>query len=242
MTRFETQSIVLRAWPLTDGRGYGVSFDSPHAGRYHQLYVNGQLADCTDTAEERQFVIDTGGRAIRVAVAAVAASDRYVDGSSDLPVESAANWQVTMEALRRIEHQPDETWSLMVTRPHQSPVAASGEPVWPAWTQRWALGEDAMGMGGFGWDGHYAPGVGLGHFGRGRLGFDVCSASLAASLTTSGQHVCFIRVADPAGNQRDSDTLTLTATPPPASPAGLTIVAYDETQHTLTVAVESETP
>jgi hypothetical protein len=244
MTRFETQSIThLRAWPLDDGSGYRVSFDSPHVGCYHQAYVNGHWADCTDTPDERQFVIDALAGPVHMAIAAVDAADRFVDGATHLPAEATTtNWQVDLSVLRRIEHHAEETWSLMVTAPDQTASVATTMPAWPAWAQRWALGEDAMGLGGFGWDGHYGPGIGLGHFGRGRLGFGVRSATLSASLATEGPHVCFVRTSDSAGNQRDSDSVALTATPPPPSPDALTIIAYDETQHTLTVAIESETP
>ncbi len=244
MMRFDTTCISrLRAWPLDDHSGYEVSFASSHVGRYHQVYVNGHLVDCTDSPDARSIIVDTLDGPVHIAIAAVAAADRFVDGSASLPTEATdASWAVELSALRKIDHCVDETWSLVVSQAGEPGEAVASSAAWPLWALRWAMGEDPLGLGGFGWNGYLAPGLGYGHFGRGKLGFDVHSMTLSTRLTTEGEHTCFIRSRDQSGNQADSTPTTITATPPPPAPAALEIVAYDATEQTLTVTVESETP
>ena len=51
--------------------GWSVRFRSSNVGLYHQLYLNGRLADWTHTPDQRSFFCNEGGSSLSVQIAAV---------------------------------------------------------------------------------------------------------------------------------------------------------------------------
>ncbi len=237
-----TQSGIDQLLAAPVAGGWRVAFRSANLGLHHQLYVNGRLADWTDTPEQREFRLDELAGPARIAIAAVPAKWRTTDfahelGADDrdcpwvyrpLVVRSTANGREDV-----IEVLDDGATGLL----SETPLACV--PVWPEAVPRWAFGEDAFGGGGFGYDGLAAPGFGMGAFGAGPLGLDAELIDVAAALSGEGAHQVVLRTRSPAGRTCDAPPVTVNV-PLPAPPAGLSVVAYDHQAARLTLEITQE--
>lgn len=236
MNEFLTDNIdTLRATPLTQQAGWRITFRSPHAGRCHQLYVNGALADWTDTPAGRTFLLDGDYAPAVLAVAAVEADDRREDFAALLPAEaSQPDWVLDVQVIREPVHRPGDRAQVI-----DDGTVLSDALLWPVWMPRWTFGEDAFGLGGFGYDGYGAVGM-TGLFGVGPFGFDLDAVSLPVTLAEEGTHVLTARTLATDGQAADGDDITIAATPPPTPVECLSVAAYDPATDTLTLRIESE--
>jgi hypothetical protein len=213
--------------------GWRIRFRSDHAGLRHQLYVNGRLADWTDAADQRSFLLPPSAAAVAVVVAAVPPSRRRDDLAAELdspPVEPS--WVVRRRILRDVAASKNETVELLTD--HASgqldPTPLASAPLWPAWMPRFGFGRGRFGEGGFGHDGGQAPGLGVGAFGAGPFGLGSPPLELTADLAEPGTHQLTLR------RRRGHATAELTWSrevhPPPQPATSLAAVAYDpQTQH-----------
>jgi len=233
----------LQATPLGGAGGWQITFHSLNEGLCHQLYVNGSLADWTDTPTQRHFAIDSELSPLEVVVAAVEPSSRTVDMSELLPAGvGTPSWRYTATALRDIGHRPGDSLAVMgdgATGQGVSQLLASRE-IWPQWAPRWAFGEDVFGLGGFGYDGYRAPGLGMGVFGVGPFGVGVDKITIEALLPEEGTHQIVLRTLAADGQYADADAVSVAAAPPPDAIKGLGVTDYEKTTDTLTLEIESD--
>lgn len=211
--------------------GWVIRFRSSNVALHHQLYVNGRLADWTDTPQQRYFVIPQPAAASSIRVAAVEPSARTTDLGEQLPVEECRpSWTYRPQVVRPVGAQRGEV--LEVLSDHAtgqlSDVPVASAEVSPAWLPRWAFGEDPFGQGGFGYDGSSALGLGRGAFGAGLFGMGADLIDVEAELWEEGTHEIVLRTRRPAGEVTDSDPTYLEVAPPPAPAQALTALGYDQ--------------
>lgn len=246
---FTTDNIDrLQATPLTGlgprgAGGWGIAFHSLNGGLCHQLYINGRLADWTDTPTQRHFAIDGEISPLEIAIAAVDAPRRAVD-LAELLGEGVGEptWRYTAAALRGLQHRPGDMLAVMgdrATGQGASHVLALRE-IWPDWAPRWSFGEDVFGMGGFGYDGYRAPGLGVGLFGTGPFGLGIDTIIIYADLPEEGAHEIVLRTLAPDGQYADADAVSVLVAPPPGAVAGVSVTGYDDTTDTITLEIESD--
>lgn len=249
MTTFTTDNIDrLQAMPLgglgpAGADGWEITFHSLNEGLCHQLYVNGQLADWTDTPAQRHFTIDGEIDPLEVGVAAVAPDERAIDLSKLLPAGvGEPTWRYTAAVLRDIHHRPGDSVVVMgdgATGEGPSQQLAS-LPIWPDWASRWAFGEDAFSEGGFGYDGRRAPGLGVGLFGAGMFGLGVEAITIDAMLVEEGAHEIVLRTLAADGQYADGEAVSVSSAPPPQAVAAIAVTDYDDATDTLTLEIESD--
>ncbi len=231
----------LRTNDLDPPRGWEVVFRSLNAGMHHQLYVNGRLADWTDTPEQRRFLLAGAHAPREICVAAVAAEDRAADLSDQLP-EGVRNtgWVYRASVVRFIGHAAADRVALHTDHAtgELDPEPLVVREIWPAWAPRWAWGESAFGLGGFGYGGVGAPGLGKGAFGAASFGMDADLIHLAAELAEDGTHTLVLRTLASDGRFADAEAEQVAAHPPPTPPAALEVAGYDPQTHTLTLEIK----
>ncbi|MFB3894138.1 MAG: hypothetical protein ACE15C_19210 [Phycisphaerae bacterium] len=242
MSTFTTDNIDrLRGEPLGTPGLWRITFRSANAGMHHQLYINGRLADWTDTPDQRSFILQAASAPRELLVAAVEACNRLADFSGSL------------EASRR---RPAWAWRGWITRGpryargtrvavlhDRATGVLDGTPadvrdIWPASAPRWMWGEDAFGLGGFGFDGRAAPGLGMGAFGAGMFGLDEALVGLEAEMCEDGVHQVVLRVIAADGSFADGAPQSFAASPPPAPAELLAAQAYDVGTDTLTLQIQ----
>jgi hypothetical protein len=225
--------------PLPE-RGWVVRFRSASAGLHHQLYVNGRLADFTDSPDQRRFFLEDPGRPLAIRICAVDAGYRSADLRDFLPDEEPdPSWVFRARVVRSIFNRPGDVAEILgdhaTGEPALTPLASA--EIWPAWQARWAFGEDRFGAGCFGHDGANAPGMIAGAFGAGPFGMDADLIELEAFLLEEGTHQIVMRTRGRDGQTSDSDPRYVSADLPGPRPAGLTPVAYDPQTHQLTLQI-----
>ena len=241
---FITDSIDrLQSAKLDPPRGWEVTFRSSNTGLHHQLYVNGQLADVTDTAEQRTFCLPADTSPMEVAIAAVDRLNRETDMSDRLPPPLRnPGWVYSSSVVQSVSHRIGDRLSCHKdhTTGQVDPQPLMVREIWPAWVPRWAWGEIAFGAGGFGYGGTGAPGLGKGAFGAGPFGMNADVLHIYAPLSEEGNHQIVLRTVAQDGRSVDSETQNFAATPPPKPAASITVTQYDIETHTLTLAIEEE--
>jgi hypothetical protein len=242
MNDFTTDNIDrLEAEPLDWPGGWRVTFRSAHSGMHHQVYLNGCLADWTDHPDQRSFLVQADGVPRQVVIAAVSARVRSIDMSSRLAASFRQPGWVYRVAIGRSPRYGPGT-RLAIHGDHAAgrldPAALDAREVWPPSAPRWAWGEDLFGMGGFGYDGTAAPGLGMGAFGAGLFGLDEVLVYLAAALAEDGEHRIVLRAVAPDGSYAQAEPITATAHPPPLPAGGCRVSGYDAQTDTLTLQIE----
>lgn len=240
---FTTDNIdALEARPLPGG-GWEIAFRSPHAG-CHQLYLDGRLADWTETPAARRFFVPPSAAPREAIVAAVAEADRATDFSALLPLPfRQLPWLFSLEITpdtrcrpgARLELYDDGTEGRLADRP----IAACD--LWPPSRPRWAWGEDFFGQGGFGFDGKAAPGFGGAPLGAGPMGLGAELLRVALPLHREGRHRLRLRTVAPDGSAAETARDVL-ATPPPPPAQALEALAYDDAAQTLTLQITRGEP
>lgn len=229
----------LRVRPLGLRGGRALSFVSANAGLHHQLYVNGRLADWTETPDARRFVLPRSPGPVRLAVVAVAPADRARDFAAALPpVGARPSWVCefawTLGADAPVGWRAELLGDGADGTLDDEPLAAAA--LHPAWSARWGFGRDRFGAGAAGWDGTLAPGL-HGAMGFGPFGFDARRIRLAAALAETGTHELLLRCVDAAGRTATLATDYVDAAPPPPPPSSVTPVSYDASGATLVLRI-----
>jgi hypothetical protein len=241
---FTTEGIdKLAAWPLNGPGGWEASFRSTNEGMCHQLYVNGRLADWTDAPSQRRFVIDRQFSAVALTVVAVDPVMRSRDYSPQLPeIAGEPSWCYTATVFRDIKHGAADRAAIMGDRAGGegiTHVLASRE-LWPAWSPRWAFGEDVFALGGFGYDGYHAPGAGMGVFGIGPFGLDAEAMSISVILEEEGTHQVAVATVSADGQYAQGEADSVAAALPPRAVTAVAATDYDSVTDTLTLVIESD--
>jgi hypothetical protein len=218
--------------------GWRLTFRSFNDGMVHQLYVNGRLADATDTAGQRFFEVSAQTWPLELAVAAVSGEYRYEDHADELPSDVATPaWVYRPGVLRSVHHRPGDRIAVF----HDSAgggmcaEAALSRELWPAGVPHWGWGRGGLGRGGFGIDADLAPGFGGGPFGLGPMGVDVERMNLSLPLKNDGTHAIELRIVTAEGKTSDAVEDSFTAHPPPAPLRAIHATNYDTNTHILTV-------
>jgi len=241
MTQFTTDNIdQVRASPGVAPGQWRISFASSTAGMCHQLYVDGQLADFSDSPDCRSFVMQARGGPCRVAVAAVDFALRSSDMSALVAAMGlGSDWVFRTSVVRSPRYPRSARVALLgdhaTGRIDERPLDCRA--IWPDSQPRWAWGEDRFGVGGFGLDGASAPGAGLGAFGGGLFGVDEGVIVLSAPLYEEGTHSLVLRTILPDGSCGDTPLGLVFADPPPGPPSSLRIARYDSQTDTLTLEI-----
>ena len=239
---FATDNIdALQAFPSADGNAWQITFRSTNEERFHQLYVNGRLADFSDTTAQRSFLVDAAPHPQDVLVVAVDGDLRHVDLSDRLDTFAGrSSWTYRAEVVRSASDRPGAR--LVLLGDHATgvldPVPLATRELHPEWSARWGFGDDAFGEGGFGYDAAPAPGLGRGTFGAGPFGHGAETFLMEVPLPEEGQHQLQLRVVNPDGLYADGPLQTLTSCPPPACAGALVPVSYDPQTQTLTLQIQ----
>ncbi len=241
-TTFITDNIDrLQATALDDLRGWEITFRSANEGLHHQLYVNGELADWTDTIEQRTFLLGADNLPREIVIAAVDRESRTVDMGANLQSQAQQPpWVYRALVVRSPKHRKGSR--LAVLGDHTSgaidPSPLVMRELRPEWGSSWGLGEDRFGLGGFGHDAGGAPGAGNGAFGAGAFGIGAEAMLISAPLLEEGTHKVLLRVISKASEYSDGAIQNIVVWPPPPAPASLRATDYDAQTGTLTLQIE----
>jgi len=220
--------------------GRTIRFRSSNVGLHHQLYANGRLIDWTDMPEQRSFFLDSPTEVLAICVGAVPAENRTDDLSRQLPPECRSpSWLYTARILRRSAHRLGEVVEILGDHTtgtlSEAPLAA--KEIWPAWISRWAFGEDRFGLGGFGYDGSLAFGIGQAVFGAGPFGMEAQPVEVTAALEETGRHKIVLRTRSADGQSAETEPEYLDAALPGVPASGLRAIAYDHQGERLTLQI-----
>jgi hypothetical protein len=231
----------LSARPLGGDGGWEITFRSGNDGLCHQLYVNGRLADWTDTAEQRSFLLKTADAPCEIVIAAID-RDRRGQDMSEAHADSLARpgWVCVAYVPRTSRLGTYDRLALLGDHAtgQIDPLPLVIRDAWPGWTERWPWGRGPFGLESPGMGGLRMPGLGMGAFGAGEFGMDADLVRLEVSLRQRGLHRLLIRTIAPDGGCADTEEFTFTATPPPQPPANLMATAYDPETDALTLEWE----
>lgn len=196
-----TDGIVIAPPVPLSGGGYRLAFTSPHTGMFHQLYLNGRLEAWTDLPAQREFLLDDDRRPARLLIAAVDELSRETDLAALLPADIIPPWVYRPRIVRSCDFRPGDVVEILDDHAtgELSPVPLAREEAWPAYLPRWGFGQDYFAVGGFGYDGSAALGMGLGAFGLGMFGFDADLLDLQAILEEPGRHRVVVRIRRQSG-------------------------------------------
>lgn len=239
MSKIVTNNLdQLRLHPLRRPLGWRLTFRSGNDGMHHQLYVNGRLADATDSTTQRGFEVSAQTWPQELAVVAVAGEYRHEDHFAELPANVAEPaWVYRPGVLRDVQHRPGDRIAVY----HDSAGGMMGDTpalsreLWPPGVPHWGWGRGGWGRGGFGLDADLAPGFGGGPFGLGPLGVDTERMDIALPLTDDGTHEIELRVLTPEGQVSAAIDDSFAAHPPPTPLEAITATDYDMDTRMLTI-------
>ena len=174
-------------------------------------------------------------------MAAVDPASRATDFAELLASDGAMeSWLYRSSVVRDIRYPRGATLSLLTdhgtgTIDEQLPLALV--QLWPDSLPRWAWGEDAFGLGGLGFDGFSAPGLG-GAFGAGMFGIGADTVTIEAAIVEEAAHALVLRVNYPGGSHCDAPAGTVLAAPPPLPPR-LKVIGYDADNAAVVLAISN---
>ncbi len=209
-----------------------LAFRSDATDAYHQLYLDGELADVTHSPSQRTFLIRSAAAPREVEILATPWATRH--HAQSLP---APQWHHRTRLLRSVAHQPGEQAELLRddARGGEFTLADSQE-IWDDTHPHWGFGNGQLGCGGFGVDGDLAPGFGCGVFGAGPLGFDAEEIRLAVTFPHSG--LFHLRAQTRRGEALSAPAeATFAAIVPPPPLASIRATQYDPTTQHLSLEV-----
>ncbi len=231
----------LQLTQLTRPAGWQLSFRSSNVGQNHQLYINGRLADFSDTPSQRTFEIHATDFPQELAVAAVSGRYRTAELYSELPSEAQnPPWVLRRKIVRDILHQPGDKIAVF----HDSASGTLSETpsiereIWPVSQPHWGFGMCMFGLGGFGIDGVSSPGFGGGAFGIGPFGLNAELMEISLAVCSDGAHAVAHRVISGEGGVSSTQTDQLEAAPPPTPTTGLSVTAYEPQKNHLTLQLQ----
>lgn len=228
----------LQAVELASG-GWTVTFESNNSGLHHQLYVNGSLADFSDTADQREFQLELANYPLQVAIAAVDSDHRTVDFSDLLGQDGQTPWLYEVSLVKPAYGQIDR---IALMGDHATGVF-DDEPLTTLdlqgdWEDEWGFGCDDFGFGGAGYAGSTAPGAGMGAFGVGQFGIDAHLLTMSVALPEAGAHQLRLRIISENGVYTEGAITNFSSTPPPAVIPSITATSYDDQTETLTLQIQ----
>ncbi len=229
--------VIAEPGPWT---GWAIRFRSTNVGLHHQLYANGRLIHWTEMPEQRSFSLDAPAEPLAVCVAAVPAENRTLDLGKQLPPEDRSpSWVYTARILRRTAHRPGELAEILGDH---ATGTLSDKPltikeIWPVWVARWAFGEDRFGLGGFGYDGTLALGMGEAAFGAGPFGMEAQPVEVTAPLQETGCHKIVLRTRSADGQSAESEPEYVDAALPGVPASELRALTYDHQNERLTLQI-----
>ena len=236
---FATDNIDhLQAVELASG-GWTVTFRSGNIALHHQLYVNGKLADFTDTAAQREFHLELADYPRQIVIAAVDRDHRTAGFSDLLGPDGQTPWVYEVSLIK----PPHSQASRIALMGDHATGLFDDEPLMtldlqPDWDDEWGFGSDSFGVGGAGYSGSTAPGAGKGAFGVGEFGIDAHVLTLRVALGEDGDHQLRLRVTSKDGLYADGPTTIFSSTPPPAVIPLITATSYDNQTETLTLQIQ----
>ena len=149
--------------PAVAVEAYEVTWDSTQAGRWHQAYVNGQLAGVTAGPEDRRMVVpgpagpDGAPAAVYVEIVAVDAADRWTDFSSELEGFAPAcglsvrlSWQAGLYLDENLESFDVFADGRTGTVDYSTPLNEMPIPATPGGQAPGGFGCGGYGVGGYG--------------------------------------------------------------------------------------------
>lgn len=220
--------------------GWRLTFRSGNDGKAHQLYVNGRLADVTDTTAQRFFEMSAQTWPMELVVVAIDLEFRFEDHYADLPeaVRHPA-WVYRPAVLRHVRHQPGDRLAVYhdAAGGAVSDEAVLSREIWPAGVPHWGWGFSRFAQGGFGLDADYAPGFSGGPFGAGPMGVEVEPMDIALPLTSDGEHEIELRVVATDGRRSSAVADSFTAHPPPAPLQAITATSYNPENQILSITL-----
>lgn len=231
----------LCATQIDSPPGWEITFRSGNDELHHQVYVDGQLADWTDTVGQRSFILPPAAAPREIVIVAVPQSNRSVDNSNELPSQySQPGWFYRTSLLNCPSHRTGT--DLVVLGDHatgqldEAPLLR--RDIFPSSLPHWSWGDDAFGDGGFGYDGTGAPGLGIGAFAAGLFGIGARLLSVSVPLEEQGTHAVVLRTLTPDGQSDETDPEYIESSPPPSPPDALTATNYNNQTGTLTLSIE----
>lgn len=239
MTIITDNIAALQLCPLSEPLLWQLRFRSENPDCYHQLYINGRLADITDTPAQRSFDLCVDTVAQELAVVAVPAKYRNRDLAGQLPLAAQElPWLCPLRILRDAQHRLDETLRIRHDRATGTLDAAPAlyAPLWPPEASPWGFGVEHFGEGGFGLDASFAPGL-RGAFGLGPFGIDRECLSIDLPLGNNGLHQIELRTGSARGGESAPTLTSFTAAPPPRPIAALCVTDYDPEHELLTLHI-----
>ncbi|MBT3278758.1 MAG: hypothetical protein HN909_07755 [Phycisphaerales bacterium] len=226
------EATIVSVRPAAQPGQWALTFESSADEAYHQLYLDGEIADVTNTPAQRTFLFRATSAPTSASVRACSWADRHRAESLPPP-----DWHHRHRVMRRTCHLPGERVELLCDDGLGGDYRlADSATIWDETHLHWGFGQGQLGRGGFGIDGDLAPGFGRGAFGAGAFGFDAEEISLRLCAPRSG--LLRIRL-----QTRNGDSLsepidsTLAARVAPASLAAIAPTAYDPATQHLTLEV-----
>ncbi len=247
----------VRAFELAGGIGAdGQTIDCPRAAlvqwrsswsdKFHQVYVNGQLAGATLDTDQLQLIVQVpscGDSPVRIEVFAVEAKDVYEDFSSELSSSVYESGRVKIKLMRSQALPMDSTVQVYFDNgtgeiDYDNPLNDTPIQVWPVWQDKAGFGMSRFGVSDFGYDGAAAAGFGRGWFGYGEFGFDADTLEWVSELLEAGTYKFGIKVTDKKGNQSNSTETRQVTVIPAARPAEeVSVQSFDKQSNELILSI-----
>jgi len=230
---------------VNDPLGALVKWRSEHWDKFHQIYVNGELAGVTSDCQQRRMVVPIpteSGSAVRLEVFAVEASGVHIDFGSELQLQQQAG-RVKLSWIRSMNLPFEGTAQVFSDGgsgeiDYENPASREAIVLWPSWQDKVGFGLSEYGEGDFGYDGSAAVGFGRGAFGEGEFGFDADEISWESGELETGKHRFAVRIMDRFAQESDAQEtgdITLIRTARPAE--GLDVSSYDKEEDKLVLCI-----
>lgn len=189
-----------------------LTFESVHEGLHHQLYLDGRLADWTDSPSQRMLLVALGQAPRQATVVAVEAADRASDLGEQLPAELQSPSWLVRRRVRRTGDLPANAMALLLVTLDGQILELDRRPCWPPHVSREGLEQDPPGS-------------------------DRGVIELAGAVSQEG--LCQVQVAiESSGQQSTSPPQEQIAQPPPPCPQQIDILAYEPATQRLTLEVQ----
>lgn len=227
------------ATAMADGR-WRVTFCSTNPLAYHQLYVNGQLADWTDDPSRRYFDLSPADYIRRIVIAAVDVNHRTEDFSYLLGDGADNPWMHLVRVVRSVHQMPGDVLEIFAQDADGvfDSVPTVSRQFWPGGVGHWGWGLDSFGLGACGIDAYNSPGFGKGDFGAGHFGMDAEFITVNIPLRRAGENQIRLRTRNARGVSSADTTITVTAAIPPSPPKSINIVSYDPNSQLLSISIQ----
>ena len=248
------RALALPEAVSADGTGSALScaalatWRSSHAGRLHQVYVNGCLAGTTLDTRQRRLVVQAPASfhaAVRVEVVAIDPRDAHTDFAGELdpsPTGGRVRFGILRSQTLPIGAKADVySDNGSGETDYGRPLNASPIPIWPCVQDKAGFGMAHFGAGDFGYDAAASVGFGKGSFGHGQFGLNADTIEWISSPLPLGRYRFAVKVIDADGNESTAtETNPIAVVPGPKPAAALSITAFDPHTNQLTLHVSDQ--